>query len=159
MEEKILTVGDRKFKVVPELHSVHNEPKDFRGCFDVYEEDKKVGSVAFNHSTWEFHDTEHLNSAEQLELADGIYYGYTADLEQIRTPDHPEFHPFYMQGMYHGGMESFEILPKEESFDIAYDGKIIAEIVHREQWQQIAGETLPEDLFDNIIYQIEKHYS
>jgi len=158
MNEKILAIGEREFKVVPELSSLHNEPKNFRGCFDIYEDETKVGNIAYHHGAWDFHDTDHLNPHEQVELAEGIYYEYTCRLEPVKASDQPEFHPFYMQGMYHGGMESFEILPKEGSFEVAYDGKIIAELSLHNTWKQLSGDPLPKDLFEDIIYQIKKHY-
>lgn len=82
MNDHNITIGERTFKVVPELNDLHNTIKDFRGCFDIYEDDKKVGHIAYTHTSWEFHNTDNLNQHEQLELAEDIYYQYTINMSQ-----------------------------------------------------------------------------
>ena len=42
--------------------------------------------------------------------------------------------------------------------EVAYDGKIIAELSLHNTWKQLSGDPLPKDLFEDIIYQIKKHY-
>jgi len=63
-----------------------------------------------------------------------------------------------VQAFYHGGMNSFEVKAKEGSYIVAHDGKIIAELQHREEWKQISGDPLEEDIFVSIKQAIEAKF-
>jgi hypothetical protein len=65
---------------------------------------------------------------------------------------------FYVQAFYRGGMNSFEVIPNEGHFGVAYDGKLIAELQHNEAWEQTSGENLDEDVFATIVQAIESKY-
>jgi hypothetical protein len=64
---------------------------------------------------------------------------------------------FYVQAFYKGGMNSFEVIPIENYFVIAFGGEFIAKIQHNEDWEQTSGEPLDEDVFITIKQAIEDH--
>ena len=68
-------------------------------------------------------------------------------------------HVFYVQAFYHGGMTSFEIIPDGRHYCIAADGKIIAELRHDNDWEQISGEQLPKEVLESIYQQIDQKKS
>jgi hypothetical protein len=55
-------------------------------------------------------------------------------------------------------MNSFEVTPHEDSYTVAYDGKIIAELQHHEDWEQVSGDPLEEDVFVSIKQAIEAKF-
>jgi hypothetical protein len=90
-----------------------------------------------------------LDGEEQSQIADHIQR-----LEDIdESPS-----SFYVQAFYHGGMNSFQVKAQEGSYTVAYDGKIIAELRHHQQWQQISGEPLEKDAFISIKQAIEAKF-
>jgi hypothetical protein len=67
---------------------------------------------------------------------------------------------FYVQVYYNGGMNSFEIVPEEgQRYNVFFDGKIIAQIFHNEEWRQVWGDTLPADAFISIVQELEGRQS
>jgi len=65
-------------------------------------------------------------------------------------------HRFYVQAFYHGGMNSFEVIPVSDRYEIATDGKIIAELFKSDKWSQISGQELPQEVLESICQQIEE---
>ena len=89
-----------------------------------------------------------LDDEEQIHVAQ--------HLQQLEDPDqHDDSSAFYVQAFSHGGMKSFEVKAREHTYTIATDGNIIAEIAHKQQWQQTSGEPLEEDVFVSIKQAIE----
>jgi len=64
-------------------------------------------------------------------------------------------HKFYVQAFYHGGMNSFEVIPIGDRYEIAADGKIIAALYKTDTWTQVSGEGLPKEVLESICQQIE----
>lgn len=65
-------------------------------------------------------------------------------------------HRFYVQAFYHGGMNSFEVIPDGDHYQIAADGKIIAELYKSDKWSQVSGHGLPAEVLESIYLQIEQ---
>lgn len=63
---------------------------------------------------------------------------------------------FYVQAYYNGGMTGFEIIPHDDYFEVARDGKIIATLRHSGNWQQVSGDRLPDDALQSIYQQIDQ---
>lgn len=62
----------------------------------------------------------------------------------------------YVQAYYKGGMQGFEIIPRDNYYEVAKNGEIIARLQHNKTWQQISGEQLPDDVLQSIYQQIER---
>lgn len=111
----------------------------------------EIGSFA--HQQHDKHDWvyvgDFLDEEEQSQVAEHI--------QQFEDKDESPA-SFYVQAYYHGGMNSFEVKAQEDSYTVAYDGKVIAELQHRQQWQQISGEPLEEDAFVSVKQAIEKKF-
>ncbi|NOW96086.1 hypothetical protein [Mucilaginibacter sp. SG564] len=90
-----------------------------------------------------------LDNEEQSQIADHI--------QRLEDKDESPA-SFYVQAFYHGGMNSFEVTARECSYTVAYDGKVIAEIRHLGEWQQISGEPLEEDVFVSVKQAIEAKF-
>lgn len=114
-------------------------------------------------------DTTEIGSFahKQDDKYDWVYLGdFLDDEEQSQVAGHIQRledkdespSSFYAQAYYHGGMNSFEVKAKEGSYTVAHDGKIIAELQHREEWKQISGEPLEEDVFVSIKQAIEAKF-
>ncbi|WPU91776.1 hypothetical protein SNE25_20885 [Mucilaginibacter sabulilitoris] len=108
-----------------------------------------IGDIAFNqdNSNWVYTGA-YLDDDEQEQVAEYIQSNMNGESEPT----------FYVETYYKGGMANFEIVPNEGHFAVAYDGEIIAEIQHNEDWEQTSGEELDEDVFDTIVQKIESHY-
>jgi hypothetical protein len=63
-----------------------------------------------------------------------------------------------VQAFYKGGMNSFEVIPIENYFVIAFNGKFIAKIEHNDDWVQTSGDPLDADVFVTIKQAIENRY-
>jgi hypothetical protein len=89
--------------------------------------------------------------------------GFLDEEEQSQIVEHIQWledkdehlESFYVQAFYHGGMNSFEVTPREDSYTIASDGKVIAELQHHDDWEQVTGDSLEEDVFVSIKQAIE----
>jgi hypothetical protein len=90
-----------------------------------------------------------LDDEEQSQVAAHIQ---SLDSEQEK-PD-----TFYVQAFYQGGMNSFGVTPGQNIFSVAYDGKVIAELRHNQEWQQVSGEPLEDDVFVSIKQAIEAKF-
>jgi hypothetical protein len=90
-----------------------------------------------------------LDEVEQLQVA-----------AHIQSLDGHEEKPdnFYVQAFYNAGMNSFEVTPREDSYQVAYDGQVIAVLRHNEDWEQVSGEPLEEDVFVSIKQAIEAKF-
>lgn len=110
-----------------------------------------IGSFAHradNKYEWEYLG-DFLDDAEQDQIA--------AHIQNLEGNEQgPE--SFDVQAFYHGGMNSFEVTPQGDRFKVAYDGKVIAELRHNEDWEQASGEPLEEDVFISIIQAIEAKF-
>jgi hypothetical protein len=91
----------------------------------------------------------YLSKNEQEQIA-----GFIKKYEEADS----ETDTLYIQAFYNGGMNGFEIVPHGKSYSVAYDGKIIANIQHNEVWEQVSGETLPDDVLTTLYQGIENHY-
>jgi hypothetical protein len=82
-----------------------------------------------------------------------------SDIERIieNNSEQPN-ESFYVQAFYKGGMNSFEVIPIEGYFVIAFDGKFIAKIQHNKVWEQTFGDPLDEDVFITIKQAIEERH-
>jgi hypothetical protein len=112
----------------------------------------EIGSFA--HRTDNKHEWvyvgEFLDDEEQEQIA--------AHIQALDDEDENDLESFYVQAFYHGGMNSFEITPLENSYKVAYDGDVIAELQHQEDWEQVSGEPLDEDVFVSIKQAIEAKF-
>ncbi|TSD66349.1 hypothetical protein FFF34_002810 [Inquilinus sp. KBS0705] len=67
---------------------------------------------------------------------------------------------FYVQAYSNGGMNSFEVTTVGRNFTVYYDGRIIAELQRDDEWQQVSGQPLADDVFVSIKQAIDaKFYS
>jgi len=66
---------------------------------------------------------------------------------------------FYVQVYFNGGMNGLEVIPQNNQFAIAYDGRIIAQIEHADGWRQVSGDKLPDDVLTSIYQEIESKKS
>ena len=114
-------------------------------------------------------DTTEIGSFahKQEDKYDWVYIGdFLDEEEQSQIADHiqrledKDEHPasFYVQAFYHGGMNSFEVKAQEASYTVAYEGTVIAELQHREKWEQVSGDPLEEDVFVSIKQAIEAKF-
>jgi hypothetical protein len=90
-----------------------------------------------------------LDEEEQSQIADHI--------QRLEDKDEPAG-SFYVQAFYHGGMNSFEVKAEEGSYTVAYDGKVIAELQHKEKWEQVSGDPLDEDVYISVKQAIEAKF-
>jgi hypothetical protein len=63
-----------------------------------------------------------------------------------------------VQAFYKGGMNSFEVIPIENYFVTAFNGKFITKIEHNDDWVQTSGDPLDADVFVTIKQAIENKY-
>jgi len=67
---------------------------------------------------------------------------------------------FYVQAFYKGGMNSFEIIPVTDHYNVAYDGEIIGEISYdTNTWRYLGGEDLSKEILQSIAQQIDERKS
>jgi hypothetical protein len=110
-----------------------------------------LGDIAFSQDyrdEWEYIG-EALSNDEQEQIALRIMSGSGSDVSE---------ETFYVQAYHNGGMNSFEVIPNEGHFGIAYSGEIIAEIQNNEEWEQISGEPLDKDVFTTLVQAIKSKY-
>jgi len=69
-----------------------------------------------------------------------------------------ELHSFPYNETIDGVEHNFRITENGNSYGIESDGIVIAEVSHDDQWQQISGNPLSEELKRNICEHIESHY-
>lgn len=134
--------------------TIHVEPvvsdgQNLKGIYKLYKippnEYNYLGDIAFHQDTGEWkYNGNILNSEEQEQIAKRIM-----DIKRDS---------FYVQAFYRGGMNSFEVIPIENYFVIAFGGEFIAKIQHNEEWVQTFGEPLDEDVFVTIKQAIEDKY-
>lgn len=134
--------------------TIHVEPivsdgQNLKGIYKLYKippnEYNYLGDIAFHQDTGEWkYNGNILNSEEQEQIAKRIM-----DIKRAS---------FYVQAFYKGGMNSFEVIPIENYFVIAFGGEFIAKIQHNEEWVQTFGEPLDEDVFVTIKQAIEDKY-
>lgn len=74
-------------------------------------------------------------------------------INKVRVMDN---NSFYVQAYYNGGLTGFEIIPRDDDFLVANNGDIIAILHHGENWQQVSGKRLPDDVLQSLYQQIEK---
>jgi hypothetical protein len=114
-------------------------------------------------------DTTEIGSFahKQDDKYEWVYLGdFLDDEEQSQVADHIQrledrdenTAGFYVQAFYHGGMNSFEVKAHEGSYSIAYDGQVIAVLEHHEQWEQVSGDPLEEDVFVSVKQAIEAKF-
>jgi hypothetical protein len=139
--------------------TIHVEPvvtndQDFKGVYKLYKippnEYNYLGDIAFhqeNKGEWKYYG-DILNVEEQEQIAERI----------IEKNSDQDKQSFYVQAFYKGGMNSFEVIPIEGYFVIAFDGEFIAKIQHNEEWVQTSGDPLNEDVFVTIKQAIEDKY-
>jgi len=65
---------------------------------------------------------------------------------------------FFFKKTVDGIEHDYRITDMEGKFGIEKDGVVIAEIERNENWDQVAGDHLPEKLFDMLVQRIENHY-
>lgn len=134
--------------------TIHVEPvvsndRNFRGVYKLYKvppnEYNYLGDIAFHQDTgeWKYYG-DILNIEEQEQITEQI-------MDNRRDS-------FYVQAFYKGGMNSFEVIPIEDYFVIAFDGEFIAKIQHNEDWVQTSGDPLDQDVFVTIKQAIEDKY-
>lgn len=99
-----------------------------------------------------------LTDDEQQQLAAHIQGLDRGDSDLTGNEENGTNESFYVQAYYHGGLTSFEVTPTGHSYLIAYDGQLIAELQHNEDWMQISGKPLDEDVFVSIKQSIEAKY-
>lgn len=70
-----------------------------------------------------------------------------------------ELHSFPFSETIEGVEHNYRITQNDEKYGIEKDGFVIAEVEHREQWQQLSGQPLTPQLLESICDQIEAHYN
>jgi hypothetical protein len=138
--------------------TIHVEPvvssdQDFRRVYKLYKcppnEYNYLGNIAIhkeNAGDWKY-SGDILNIEEQKQIAVKI----------LNNISDQENESFYVQAFYKGGMNSFEVIPIENYFVIAFGGQFIAKIEHNEEWEQTSGDPLDEDVFVTIKQAIEEY--
>ncbi|WP_154402345.1 hypothetical protein [Mucilaginibacter endophyticus] len=93
---------------------------------------------------WEFCGGE-FSVAEQEQIVDYIH-------------KHEPIDSFAFEITSEGKQYHIRVTDNEGHFGIELNGKFAAVIQHWEDWEQSEGETLPSDIFDQIVNKIESHY-
>jgi hypothetical protein len=143
--------GQQKHAAVYQMQATRHDDPAGEYTEDNPGDTTEIGSFAHKEDDkyeWEYLG-DFLNEEEQAHVA-----AYIQGLEY----DDDGLESFYVQAFYRGGMNSFEVTPQEDSYKVAYDGKIIAELRHNEEWEQVSGEPLDEDVFVSVKQAIEAKF-
>lgn len=65
---------------------------------------------------------------------------------------------FTVRALYEGGDVSFTIVPNEGHFGIMLYDKLIGEMQRNEEWEQVSGEQLPNEVIEALGLAIEDYY-
>lgn len=144
--------GRQKHAAVYQLQATRQDDPAGEYTEDNPGDTTEIGSFAHKEDDkyeWEYLG-EFLDENEQAQVA--------AHIQGIEDDEDGRRDNFYVQAYYHGGMNSFEITPQDDRYQIAYDGDIVAELRHNEDWKQISGEPLDEDVFVSIRQAIEAKF-
>jgi hypothetical protein len=90
-----------------------------------------------------------LDEQEQSQVVEHIQQ--LEDKEQSKAS-------FYVLAFNHRDMNSFEVKAQEDSYTVAYDGKVIEVLKHNKEWRQFCEEQLEEDVFVSIKQAIEAKF-
>lgn len=123
------------------------EAKHFTGVYRLTDTDltgKELGEVAFhlyNVGEWEF-TGDAFSCAEQDQIVEFI---------KEKEP----FDSIAFSEIVDGTEHHYRITDNEGHFGIEKDGIFIGVIEHNEDWEQIAGDPLPGELFEKLVSKIE----